>query len=336
LSVTIIVAALATLGIAFAVVVAVLIKKNRVYFKYQAPHFCYLILAGAIIGYISVFLSLPQPLTPLCTAMPWLWGVSFMLVFGGLFAKVFRMWRIGSAARKLKRLIVTEGEILKPVSGLIVVDLAFLSIWTAIDMPKAISVSFNNEVWSTCSSTAIYWWIIFLCYKILFLVFGVFLAVEVRNFDSAINESRQVALSLYVMLLDVCVMAPIGYTLRHIPLVTFIVFAFGITIPYLAVTAILFMPNTLKILRHEPPPEVKKKGSLSSIKIHSPTVSQSESSVPETTQGSNSPVAVGESPSVVVRDNGNRKSIETKTTLTYSNSDTLANMSSSSEAEIDE
>jgi len=41
------------------------------------------------------------------------------------------------------------------------------------------------------------------------LLFGVFLAVQVRKFDKALNESKQVGLSLYVMLLDLCIMVPV-------------------------------------------------------------------------------------------------------------------------------
>jgi len=138
---------------------------------------------------------------------------------------------------------------MKPVVGLLLLEVIFLAIWTGVDMPTARETLFNNFIYQTCLSSGVYWWIIFLAYKVLFLFFGVFLAVQSRNFDTALNESKQVALCLYVMLLDICIMIPIGYALMNVPVVTFIVFAFGISLPYLAVTGILFSGNILRIFQ---------------------------------------------------------------------------------------
>jgi uncharacterized membrane protein YgcG len=183
-----------------------------------------------------------------------------MLAFGSLFAKVWRVWRIAGSAKLAKNVKVTEFDIAKPVIGLILLELIFLSIWTAIDMPKRTDVLFNNEIYTTCLSDHVFWWIISLAYKALLLIFGVFLAVQIRNFDTAINESKAVALCLYVMLLDLAIMVPVGYALMTIPIVTFIVFAFGISLPYIGITGILFANNLLRIFTGKEPKQVKRGG----------------------------------------------------------------------------
>ena len=62
-------------GILYSLVVIAIIAAKTDYFKYQTPAFCYAILVGTILGYISVILTLPDPTTGLCTAQPWLWGI---------------------------------------------------------------------------------------------------------------------------------------------------------------------------------------------------------------------------------------------------------------------
>jgi len=189
-----------------------------------------------------------------------------MLVFGSLFAKVWRVWRIAGNTKLSKNVKVTEWDVAKPVIGLLIVEVIFLAIWTGVDYPKAVPIVFDNFIYMTCRSSGVYWWPIFLAYKILILIFGVFLAVQSRNFDSALNESKQVALCLYVMLLDICIMIPIGYALMQIPLVTFIVFAFGITLPYIGVTAILFADSILRVFTGKEPKQVKRGGTTGQTK----------------------------------------------------------------------
>lgn len=61
-----------------------------------------------------------------------------MLVFGSLFAKVFRVWKIAGNKKLNANVQVTEWDVGKPVLGLLLFELIFLAIWTAIDMPKAV------------------------------------------------------------------------------------------------------------------------------------------------------------------------------------------------------
>jgi hypothetical protein len=237
----------AIFGIGLSIFMAILIAIKRDYFRYQAPTFCFLILAGTVFGYVAVILNLFPPSTVICSLQIWLWGISYMVVFGSLFGKVFRMWRIVNGAEKLKRVVIYEEQVLKTVGGLILTEILFLAIWTWFDTPHPSRVIFNGSLWSVCATNEFYWWIISLSYKGLMLFFGAFLAYQVRSLDSAINESKEVALSLYVMLLALGILVPIGYLLKEVPMVGFIVFSLGVSLPYIFLTGIIFGPTTLRI-----------------------------------------------------------------------------------------
>jgi len=279
------VAIVAAIGILYSLFVIGIIAAKTEYFRYQTPSFCYMIIVGTLLGYISVILTLPDQTDGLCAAEPWLWGISYMLVFGALFAKVWRVARIAGNTKLSKNVKVTEFDVAKPVIGLLILEVIFLAIWTGVDRPRATDIVFDNAIYKTCLSNGVYWWPIFLAYKIILLVFGVFLAVQSRNFDTALNESKQVALCLYVMLLDVCVMVPVGYALMKIPLVTFIVFAFGISLPYLGVSGILFSNNILRIFTGKEPKQVKRGGTTAATKNTAKTSGTSSGST-ATTGGS--------------------------------------------------
>lgn len=62
--------------------------------------------------------------------------MSYVLVFGCLFAKVFRVWRIAGSSKLSKDVVVSELDILKPIVGFLLIEILFLSIWTALDMPS--------------------------------------------------------------------------------------------------------------------------------------------------------------------------------------------------------
>lgn len=87
-----------------------------------------------------------------------------------------------------------------------------------------------------------------------------FLAIQSRNFPAALNESKQVALSLYVTLIVLIIFAVLGFSLSSFPLVTFILFAAAILICYFAVTIILFIGTIIRILSGKEPKQVTSAG----------------------------------------------------------------------------
>jgi hypothetical protein len=210
-------------------------------------------LAGIILGIVSVILALLEPTPILCTVKIWFFSVAYVMVFGSLFGKVYRLYLIVSKAEKLKRRIISVNDILKPLTGFLVIEIVFLAIWTAIDMPTVQYQLFQNQRFAVCAYRNLYWWIIFVSYKSALLLFGAYLAYQSRNFDPAFNESKIVATSLYVMLVDLLVMIPIGFLLSDVPLVPFLAWSLGILIAFLTILVLTFLKPMVRILTKKEP-----------------------------------------------------------------------------------
>jgi hypothetical protein len=252
--------------LSLASIVTVIIKPK--YFIFQSPLFCIILLIGTLLGYAAVAIAMPLQSEVLCILQTWLFGLSFVLVFGALFARVTRVWRTVSNAMKLKEDPVTQPDLLKHVGFVVLVEVVYLAVWTGVDRPINTAFVSSNQRFTICYSRNAYWWAIFVAYKAISLIFGAFLAYRTRKYDKLYNESRGVAICLYVMLLDLIVMVPLGFGLSSIPLVVFVVWTTGISIPYLAVTVILFLRPIRLILRGAEPPSLRT-ASMTSSKTRS-------------------------------------------------------------------
>lgn len=89
-------AAVASFGIflcvLFAVGVFALRKTNPI--MMASPVFCYLILLGGAMLFVSVILRLPTQTDGLCISSVWMASLGFTVLWGHLIAKNYRIWRI--------------------------------------------------------------------------------------------------------------------------------------------------------------------------------------------------------------------------------------------------
>lgn len=73
----------------------VLYYRQHPVIKASSPPFCLVILAGAALGMIQVFLMYPYPSTEsMCATLPFTGYLAFSLLYGGLFAKTYRTGKI--------------------------------------------------------------------------------------------------------------------------------------------------------------------------------------------------------------------------------------------------
>jgi len=157
------------------------------------------IIAGVLIGYVSVFFIVASPTQSTCTIIPWLIGVAFVFTYGALFLKSWRIWRILKNAESFKRGIITNQFLLRVLGVLLLVEVGYLIAWTIIDppTPRVISLIRGDELEVECSVVNKAWWIAFVGYKAIALVFGIVLSVKTRKVYQEYNESKQIALCIY-------------------------------------------------------------------------------------------------------------------------------------------
>jgi gamma-aminobutyric acid type B receptor len=67
-----------------------------------------------------------------CMAWPWLLSLGISIVFGALFTKTDRILRVLKAASSFSRVQVTPKDVIKPLLGMMFLNVVILSIWTAV------------------------------------------------------------------------------------------------------------------------------------------------------------------------------------------------------------
>lgn len=200
-------------------------RKHRV-IKMSSPKLNNIIILGCILCYASVvllgldarFLDIGE-YGYICNARTIVLSFGFSLSFGAMFSKTWRVHKIFTAAKTLKKMAIRDFRLLVIVASLLLVDLVFLSTWVAIDPLKTEILRFEELTQKeqdviiipalfqcTCRYKTYFLGVLF-GYKGILLLFGLFLAWETRNVTiPALNDSRYIGMSVY----NVVVLSIIG------------------------------------------------------------------------------------------------------------------------------
>lgn len=113
-----------------------------------------------------------------------------------MFAKTYRVWRLFSHSKSIADL-----NLFGVVGLLFIPEVILLILWSAIDPPSIVSSIDPNTglPHQVCSYNPTAFIIVDLCYKIVILLSGVFLAVTTKDFDYKYNESGAIGASVYTI-----------------------------------------------------------------------------------------------------------------------------------------
>ncbi|XP_072022901.1 gamma-aminobutyric acid type B receptor subunit 1-like [Amphiura filiformis] len=185
--------------------------------KMSSPNLNNVIIAGSMLIYSWVVVSgIDNTLVSdwafslACQIRMWLLSIGFVLAFGAMFSKTWRVYRVATF-KKPKRRIITDQQLLLHVTILFVIDVIILTLWQVIspwylatdqgferDDPNVANQKLLPYV-DYCTCSWITYWFIALCgFKGLLLIFGMFLAWETRKVQiSALNDSKLIGISVY-------------------------------------------------------------------------------------------------------------------------------------------
>ncbi|EFA83094.1 G-protein-coupled receptor family 3 protein 5 [Heterostelium album PN500] len=219
-------------------------------FRYSSPLFCCLIILGSLFGFISILTLLPEPNDALCTSFPWLLGYGYVIMFGTLFTKTWRTWRLFANARKFKIIKISNKMIFSVVGAFLLIESAFLVIWTIVDRPKvsAEPIYRNGEAQNQCVTDSLAWWYVFCLSKVFYVIVGVFLAYKTRDVVDSLNESKPISMALYNMVFVMLVAIPIGFLLTDYPTAVIVIEVVAILLAFTATVGLLFLPKVWLIV----------------------------------------------------------------------------------------
>jgi len=234
----------------FVLFICVVIVSQWRKFRYSSPLFCILIILGALLGYASIFVLLPSPTQHLCSSFPWLLGIGYVIMFGTLFTKTWRTWRLFANARKFKIIRISNKMMFTVVGSFVLLESVFMILWTTIDRPEVLAepIYKSGQAQLQCSSDTMAWWFVFVFYKVFYVVIGVFLAFKTRDVVDSLNESKPITLSLYNLTFVMLIAIPLGFILRDYPTAVMVIEVVAILLSFTATVGLLFLPKVWKIV----------------------------------------------------------------------------------------
>lgn len=222
-------------------------------FSEPGRFFSSVVLLGCFLAFISALLLLPRPTDSLCAAFPWLLGVGFVLVYGCLFIKTWALFQVWTNAIPYSMSTLSPAYITKVLGVAMIGEVIFLSVWTAVEPPKAylVNVINNSQEWQ-CDVEHSTFWVIFLVAKVFWLIFGSVLSILTRNVVKEYNESPSYAYAIYNNLVLATIVIPLVILLKETPGGRIVVEVVVITTAFSFTLVVISFKNWHHILTHLP------------------------------------------------------------------------------------
>lgn len=192
-----VVLALTIITIVVIVIVSVLIfhlRESKI-IKSGSPIFLLLMCAGSALMCLQLFVMFPDADDRLCMVMPWPYHLGFVLLYGSLLLKT---WRISVIFRQgqIKRIQLPDKTLIRRFVPIIAITVAYLVAWTSANRNTTQTRETNAGLkFTMCTEN---WWS-YSAYgiEVLMLLFGVYLCFTVRKAPASFNESKHITWSIY-------------------------------------------------------------------------------------------------------------------------------------------
>lgn len=198
-------------------------RKHRV-LRASQPFFLYLLCLGAIISVSAIFPASfdegsgwsESQLSNACVVIPWLFSTGYVLVYGALFGK---LWRINKVLQAVRRKINMK-QVGWPCVIFLVLALIILGLWTGIDPLQWTREEIDDETGETigsCHSNHV--WTFLAPLVILMLVptlLTEWMAWRTKDIDDEYAESRWIFIMVLVQCEVILFAVPLVAVLRDV------------------------------------------------------------------------------------------------------------------------
>jgi len=186
-----------------------------------------------------------------CMAFPWLYGIGFTITFSALFAKLWRIRFIFSAATSFVRKKVEAKDVAVIMVIMLMVELVILLTWQIVAPLKwerniLVTDSYGFAIKSVgqCTSQSGRWFLLTLIIlHILCLLYALYLSYVTRSIPSMFSESKWIAAAIISMLQILVLAIPIHLIVEENTKGTFFVRACVVFLQSATVTIFVFAPK---------------------------------------------------------------------------------------------
>jgi len=181
--------------------------KKSVVIRRSQPIFLVFSLTGTVLLNLCIATFIGPNTSLNCELRPWCFNIAATLMLAPIFAKLRRVQKVFDAG--MKRILVTDFQVVLQVLALIIIDIIILILWTTLDRPAETFIateykSVLDPVQNSFCNTSIEstFEIIILVYKILLLAASTNLAKTTWNIPAEFSEAKQFAIAIYMILLS--------------------------------------------------------------------------------------------------------------------------------------
>jgi len=239
-----ILALLAAIVVFFYVLLLLNAQDQRI--RYASFIFLQIIILGTLCAYASVLVSTFDPTNSLCQLKFGLMSAAYVMVYGAIMAKTWRIHRIfNGASQVLEKVSITNATLLLYLLVVAAADFAIFGIWMGVTpmTVRTVTAFGSSNIIAVCESDDDIGLAIYLAFKALVLLYGCYLSVVVRGVDSRFNESVSLATSIYITFTIGLLVILLGFFLRHFPNAPLVVHAVGMVFPFTFTICAQFLPK---------------------------------------------------------------------------------------------
>lgn len=243
------------LGIVGAIVcvgwaVYVFLNMNNKVMKVAQPAFCIIFTLSAAVLSISNVLFVGENTDGMCVLRPFIFNIFFDFMFGSLFMKTFRIYKI-FGNKSLSKVRISTTDVIKNYGSIIAVDIAILIVWMITEGMKAETITktdldpYPSYTAVICNEAETYSTLTTF-FKILMVIGGVYLSYLTRNVPDKFAESKWIAASIY----QVFVLGSVGLLVKFTDETgQTLILVQGICVPVacMVTTSCIFAPKVLMI-----------------------------------------------------------------------------------------
>jgi len=233
--------------IVFALVVLIWFAyyRNKAAIRKSSVLFCILTTIGAIFLFVGAIMWVFVT-NGTCVLRVWLLIIGFVLCYGSIFVKEYRLWRIFDETDITRPVRVSDGLLLKVVFGALAIELIIALAWFIYTpfMSREIINLQSEEIAYLCTSTKTpaFFWVIF-ALNMLILLVGCILAWLARNVPANFNEAKQILFCIYNVTLIAIIVITLSMVFRKTSEAVALTVAIGLIFSSLITLLFLFIPK---------------------------------------------------------------------------------------------
>jgi ABC-type branched-subunit amino acid transport system substrate-binding protein len=236
-----------SMALSVALLICVLAYRRNPVISHSSSLFLCYILVGTLISYSSIFVDSPSNVSvATCTLNPLLLGIGFIMTFGSLFAKVWRIWSLYNN-KSLTINNITDARLTIITAVLVAIEIAITVVIAALGNDPLLSIEdpYKPSTWQMeCSTSNVrtIFVIIAVVYNGAVVAVGIYLTVRIRVIPNKVyNESKLLAFIIYCIAFCGVAVVALEFSGAVETHAMFAIRAFGIIIGNLITVITLFV-----------------------------------------------------------------------------------------------